>query len=45
MPRFYFDTYDGDKLIPDDVGLELESVEIAKTEAQKCLPEMAKDAL
>ena len=45
MPRFFFDTYDGDKLIPDDVGLELESLEVAKTEAQKCLPEMAKDAL
>jgi hypothetical protein len=45
MPRFFFDTFDGNKLVSDEAGLELESVEIAKAEAQKCLPEMAKDAL
>jgi hypothetical protein len=45
MPRFFFDTFDGNKLVSDEAGLELDSVEIAKTEAQKCLPEMAKDAL
>jgi hypothetical protein len=45
MPRFFFDTFDGNNLVSDEAGLELDSVEIAKAEAQKCLPEMAKDAL
>jgi hypothetical protein len=45
MPRFFFDTFDGNKLVSDEAGLELDSVEIVKAEAQKCLPEMAKDAL
>ena len=45
MPRFFFDTFDGTELVSDEAGLELESVEIAKAEAQKRLPEMATDAL
>ncbi|KLK90262.1 hypothetical protein AA309_27055 [Microvirga vignae] len=45
MPRFFFDTYDGERFFPDEVGMELESIETAKTEGQKALPDMAKDAL
>jgi flagellar basal body-associated protein FliL len=45
MPRFFFDTYDGDRFVSDDVGLELDNVASAKAEAQRALPEMATDAL
>jgi hypothetical protein len=45
MPRFFFDTYDGDRFLPDDIGLEFGSLEAAKLEAQKALPEMAKETL
>jgi len=45
MPRFFFDTYDGEQYIPDENGLDLEDVEAAKLEAQKALPDMAEDAL
>jgi hypothetical protein len=43
MPRFFFDTYDGDRFLPDEVGVEFESVEAAKLEAQRSLPEMARE--
>ena len=45
MPRYFFDTYDGDSFVRDDMGVEFESLALAKAEAQKFLPEMAKDAL
>jgi hypothetical protein len=45
VPRFFFDTYDGDRLVPDDEGLELENLEAAKIEAQTTLPHMARDGL
>ena len=45
MARFFFDTYDGNHLIPDTEGIELPSVEMAKIEAQKALPDLARDAL
>lgn len=45
MARFFFDTYDGNRLISDTEGIELQSVEMAKVEAQKALPELARDAL
>ncbi|WP_246812366.1 DUF6894 family protein [Microvirga sp.] len=35
MPRFFFDTYDSDRLILDDEGLELEDLEAVKREAPK----------
>jgi hypothetical protein len=35
MPRYFFDTYDGDRFLPDDAGLEFESLEAARSEAQK----------
>jgi hypothetical protein len=45
MPRFFFDTSDGERFFPDDEGMELESMEAAKFEGQRALPDMAKDAL
>jgi hypothetical protein len=45
MPRFYFDTYDGDRFLADETGIEFEHIKAAKAEAQKALPDMARDAL
>jgi hypothetical protein len=45
MPRYFFDTYDGRSLVPDEVGLDLKDLAAAKAEAQGALPDMARDAL
>jgi len=45
MPRFFFDTYDGDYFVRDEEGLDLEHPEAAKIEAQKALPDITKDVL
>ena len=45
MPRFFFDTFDGENLQPDETGHELPDLDAAKQEAQTALPDMAKDAL
>ncbi len=45
LARFFFDTYDGNRLISDPEGIELQSVEMARIEAQKALPDLARDAL
>lgn len=45
MPRYFFDTSDGERFFPDDEGMGLESIEAAKAEGQKALPDMAKDKL
>ena len=45
MPRYFFDTSDGDRLIPDDEGIEMQDIEAAKAEAQRALADIAKDAL
>jgi hypothetical protein len=45
MPRYYFDTHDDDRFVPDNEGVELDGVEEAKTEAVTALPDMASDAL
>jgi hypothetical protein len=45
MPRFFFDTSDGESFFPDEEGMGLESMEAAKAEGLKALPDMAKDAL
>jgi hypothetical protein len=33
MPRFHFDVREEDRIIPDEVGVELESLEAAEREA------------
>jgi hypothetical protein len=45
MPRYFFDTYDGDLSVPDEIGLELDDLEAAKAEAKKTLLDIAKDKL
>ncbi|NBJ10648.1 DUF6894 family protein [Microvirga arsenatis] len=45
MPRYFFDTDDGELFVADQQGIELASLEAAKLEAQKALAEMARDAL
>ena len=43
MPRYFFDTYDGEKLISDDIGMELADVDEVEREASRSLPEMARE--
>jgi hypothetical protein len=45
MPRYFFDSRDGDKFIPDELGLELPNVEAARDQAALALAEIAKDVL
>jgi hypothetical protein len=45
MPRYFFDTYNGESFISDENGLELADIDAAKLEAQRALPDMARDAL
>lgn len=45
LARYFFDTYDGSRLISDAEGIELESLDMARIEAQKALPDLARDAL
>jgi hypothetical protein len=43
VPRYYFDRFDGDQLIPDKDGLELPSVEVARVAALQSSAEMIRD--
>jgi hypothetical protein len=45
VPRFFFDTFDGQLLARADLGQQLESLEVAKAVAQAALPGMANDEL
>jgi hypothetical protein len=45
MPRFYFDLIEDDHLTPDEDGLDLESLEAARLEAQRGLAEMVRGAM
>jgi hypothetical protein len=45
VPRYYFDTYDGNSFMADDTGVEFETLEAAYAEAQRFLPEMAREGL
>ena len=45
MPRFFFDTYDGELFASDQEGQELADLEAAKAVAQEELPQMAWDEL
>jgi hypothetical protein len=43
MPRYYFDTHDGNRLHEDHEGLELRDDEAARVEARKAIGEIAAD--
>jgi len=45
VPRYFFDTFDGDRLITDSEGIELPDLEQVKAEAQRALPDLARDVL
>ena len=45
MPRFFFDTDDGERQDRDDEGQELPDMEAARKAAIGVLPDMARDVL
>ncbi len=45
MPCFYFDTYDGERFVPDDKGCDLAEFEEAKAGAVKALTDIGQDGL
>jgi hypothetical protein len=45
VPRYYFDSRDGESFICDEDGLELPSLEVARDQATEALADMAKDVL
>jgi len=45
MPLYFFDTYDGLVVTQDKTGLVLDNLDLARREAVKALPGMARDAL
>ena len=45
MPRYFFDIHDGAHFSTDEIGLELDGIETAQTEASRALAEMAKGLL
>jgi len=45
MPRYYFDTQDGEFSVHDNEGVECANLDEAGALAVKSLPEMARDAL
>jgi hypothetical protein len=45
MPRFYFDVREGATFIPDEEGLEFESLDAAEYEAARTAAEIGRDRL
>ena len=45
MPRYLFDTDDGDTFIKGDQGLNLKDLEAARRHAQDALADLARDAV
>jgi hypothetical protein len=45
VPRFYFDVWEGGRVIRDNAGVELESLEAAEREARRAAAEMGVDTL
>ena len=45
MPLYFFDTRDNDRLIEDEIGLELPDLEAVTAEAGRSLAEIARDVL
>ncbi len=45
MGQFCFHIKDGEELIPDEDGLDLPDVDVAKTEALHCARDMLADAI
>jgi hypothetical protein len=45
MPRFYFDVREGERFIPDDEGLEFDSLNAAEHEAASTAAEIGRNLL
>ncbi len=45
MPRYFFDTDDGDGFLWDDEGLDLDGIEAVRFQAQSGLADMARDVV
>jgi hypothetical protein len=45
LPRFYFDVREGARVSRDDVGLDLESLDIAEGEAIRAAADISRDSL
>lgn len=45
MHHYFFDIQDGDKILNDTEGLELDGIEAVQREAMRALPDMARDTL
>jgi len=45
MVRYFFDVRDNDSFYPDDVGVELPSIDTVKAQAGRTMGEIAKDVL
>lgn len=45
MPLYYFDLFDGDELVRDEFGVELDSLYEAREQAIALLPDLARDEL
>jgi hypothetical protein len=45
MPRFYFDIREGTRFIPDETGLEFDSLDAAEQEAASAAAEIERDQL
>ena len=45
MPRYYFDTHDGERFTCDETGLECASLDAARDAAIRALPDLARDLL
>jgi hypothetical protein len=45
VPRYFFDTHDGELFTPDNTGVALDDLQAAKDEAKKALPDIVKDEL
>ena len=45
MPRFYFDVREGTRFVPDEVGLEFDSLDVAEREAARAAAEIGRDRL
>lgn len=45
MPRFYFDVREGTRFVPDEEGLEFNSLDAAEREAAQAAAEIGRDRL
>jgi len=45
MPRYFFDAFNGDRLIRDEIGIELADLDQVRFEAIEALPDLARDEL